>query len=337
MAKINLLTIHWGTSYGAVLQTYATCKLLEKCGHKVTVINLVNPKLFKILGLFSSMYIQIFESYIFKKLYLPKMTPLMFKIDESKIPEADYYIVGSDQVWNREITGDLSLNYFFNFVNDNTKRISLASSFGKINWKENDEYTSKVKEELYKFSSLSVREESGLIICKNIFSLNASTLVDPTLAWSDYSRFVKHVSPVREIFCFFMNKSTNPIAQYISKELELPIATYNTLILRFKRSPVAWLRKIYKSSLIISDSFHGIAFSIIFRKQFFVLCAREENFTRINNLLSNLDLMDRFIPSLAYLQENKDIIYKKIDYENVYKKVEQYRNEFQMFIKDNIN
>ena len=102
MVRINLITRHSGESYGAVLQTYATCKILQSLGHKVTIINLMEKerveKYYKIRNIFS--YPKFINFWLFKSRNYPRRTRLMTTIDISKIPAADYTIVGSDQVWN---------------------------------------------------------------------------------------------------------------------------------------------------------------------------------------------------------------------------------------------
>ena len=107
MAKINLLTIHYGKCYGAVMQTFATCKMLENEGHSVCVINLINPaqkgnwKTFQ----FWKDSVREFQFWLFKKKYFSKLTNKAYSIQDISLPNADVTIVGSDQVWNRDITG----------------------------------------------------------------------------------------------------------------------------------------------------------------------------------------------------------------------------------------
>ena len=160
MARINLLTIQWGESYGAILQTYATCKILEEQGHEVTIINLLNPahvnRFKRIRTYLSFNIIKIIKFELFKRKYFPPRTKSMIVINPKLIPQADYIVVGSDQVWNREITKASALSFFLDFVPTSVKRISLASSFGKALWNESDQFTLKVKNEIQKFHAVSV-------------------------------------------------------------------------------------------------------------------------------------------------------------------------------------
>lgn len=340
MAKINILTIQWGVSYGALFQTYATCRILKKCGHDVTLINLVHPAKLKKYKSLRSLSHYVYENSFekFKKKYFPPMTEVMTSIDPTQIPQADYTIVGSDQVWNHDITTVLGLNFFLDFVPDNSKRISLASSFGKSKWSENEEYSEQVKKELHKFAAVSVREDSGVKICKDVFGVNAVQVIDPTLALGDFSMLVKSKHNYNEIFPFLFrnNSEDKAIVQVISQRLGLPVHQDSRLLYRFRNAPLYWLNHICNSQFIITSSFHGLAFSIIFKKQFVVLCADEGKFSRIASLLELVGLSSRYVSSLNYLTEHPEILTTGIDYQKVDKIIGQQRQRFMDFVSVNI-
>ncbi len=339
MAKINLLTIHWGNCYGAVCQTYATCKVLENLGHEVTVINLIHPRAKKTYNSITKLSYSTIDLsfYRFKKKYFSKMTKVMYCISPADIPQAEYTIIGSDQVWNRDITTDLRLSYFLNFAKD-TKRISLASSFGKSEWNESPEYTELVKRELEKFTAVSVREDSGVRICKEVFGINAVHVVDPTLGLYDFSEFIINQPLKNEIFEFFIlrDKTSCQIKSRISSLLELPIHSENRISSRLSMSPVHWLNNIYNSKFIIASSFHGLALSLIYHKQFIVLCADKKKFTRLESLLQLVGLSHLYIPSLEYLEQNINILTTPIDYEKVDDILKRESEKFKNFIRTNI-
>ncbi len=339
MAKINLLTIHWGNCYGAVCQTYATCKVLENLGHDVTVINLVHPRVRKQYNNLSKLsYIPLdYSFYGFKKRYFSKMTKMMYCASPKEIPDAEYTIIGSDQVWNRDITTNLSLTYFLDFVKD-SKRISLASSFGKSEWKESPEYTQSVKRELEKFTALSVRESSGVKICKEVFGLNATQVVDPTLGLCDFSEFVDGKPEKDEIFTFLFNPddNTHQIVSRLSTLLGLPVSHSTRWKDRMCSSPKHWLNNIHNSKFIVTSSFHGLALSLIYHKPFVVLCADERKFTRLATLLELVGLSHRYVPSVEYLEQHKDMLVVPIDYSKVDVVLKQESDRFRKFLSDNI-
>jgi len=335
--KINLLTIHYGKSYGAVMQTYATCKLLEQAGHEVTVINLVHPKSRCSVKTKRGIILLLkeFQFWIFKHRYFSKLSKKCYAIDVSSLPKADIYVVGSDQVWNRDITGYWGLTFFLDFVDDAHKRIALSSSFGKHIWSENDEYTQGVLSELIKFDRISVREESGIKILKDVFHIDGVRLLDPTLAFGNFDKLLlnKHTSNYLYPFLFNNSQDAQDIVHGISKMHDVKIFKNTRLIQCFFTSPRQWLTRIYNAKYIVTDSFHGLAFSIIFKKNFYVLCADKKKFTRIDSLLKLLGLSDRYISSLEDFAKRMSDLKPDINYSIVNEIIEKERHKYIDFLK----
>ena len=340
MSKVKLLTIHWGLSYGAVMQTYATCKILEKLGHQVSVINLIHPKMRKFYTQLRSylLFITDVQFGLFKKKYFKNLTEKKYFIDRNAIIDADYIIVGSDQVWNRDLTGPIDLSFFVDFE-ENIPKISLASSFGKTNWTENQCYTEKVKMLLAQFKHLSVREDSGREILENVFNLKSTVLIDPTLAYGYYDDLILNNKQVQSIYTFFIQRRdvNQEITNYISEDLCLPIFRHSRISHYLKNTPRNWLTYIYNSKLVITDSFHGVVFSIIFKKQFVALCAEESKFSRIKNLLDILGLTDRVVYSIEDYENRKDKINRKIKYDEVESILTEEREKFYEYVRHSIN
>ena len=339
MARINLLTIHYGQCYGAVMQTYATCRLLGQHGHTVRVINLINPKQkdnWKRLSFWKGC-IREFQFWLFKKKYFSKLTNKSYSIDDIVLPEADITIVGSDQVWNRDITGEFGNTFFLDFVKGQ-KKIALSSSFGKSSWIEQEQYTSEIKALLSEFSVISVRESSGIKILKDIFNLNAYNLLDPTLGYAEFDDLVLNNKRNRQIFPFLLlnNAAAKERTTYIANELGLHVYKYNFFTSRFMNGPRYWITRIKNSEFIITDSFHGLAFSLIFNKQFFVFCASEAKFTRLKSLLELLSLEGRYVSSIDDFMLRKDELMKPIDYTYVNSVLKQHKEIWLKFINEYI-
>lgn len=334
MANIKLLTIHWGMSFGAVMQTYATCKLLERYGHNVSVLNLINPRLRRGYANFRSFLCAImdFQFYMFKHQYFSNLGKKSYGLNYTDINNVDTIIVGSDQVWNRDISQPLELVYFLNEIKD-VKKISLSSSFGKTVWSENPDYTSRVKELLNDFATLSVRENSGKEILEKVFNIKSTVLIDPTLAYGFFDDLILTDCPKKQIYTFFINNSSNynDLVNVISNDRKLSVFKHSKISYYFKNGPRHRLTYLKNSSCILTDSFHGVAFSVIFRKEFFVFCGESSKFDRIQNLLSLLGLEDRFIHSEDdYKHRKKEI--GKIDYNRVYKKLLEEQKRVEDFI-----
>ena len=127
MTKVNLLTIHYGKCYGAVMQTFATCRMLEQAGHTVRVINLINPSQ---KGNWKSIHywmdcVREFQFWLFKKKYFSKLTNKAYSIKDINLPKSDVTVVGSDQVWNRDITGCFGNPFFLDFATKSCYVIKL--------------------------------------------------------------------------------------------------------------------------------------------------------------------------------------------------------------------
>lgn len=339
MARINLLTIHYGKSYGAVMQTFATCRLLEEAGHTVTVINLINPSQkgnWKSVQYWKDI-VREFQFYLFKRHYFSKLTNKAYTIDDICLPEADVTIVGSDQVWNRDITGCFGNSFFLDFAH-NTRKVALSSSFGKETWKEDHEYTEVVKHYLELFSAISVREASGVEILKNAMGLDAINLPDPTIGYGKFETIVKSHKPLHNIYPFLLldNADTRNKANHIAISLNTPLFEHTVISGRLLNGPRQWLSRIRNSDYIITDSFHGLALSIIFNKQFFVFCASEEKFTRLRSLLRLLSLEDRYVDSIEDFENRKDILLKPIDYSTVNDTIRKEQERYRTFIQNSI-
>lgn len=323
------------------MQTYATVKTLQRLGHHVCVINLVHPKHNNSKRTLSpSVFlsrIRQLQFGLFRLFYIGHLTKRMYSINKKYIPECDYTIVGSDQVWNSDITSPISMPYFLDFAKKGTK-LSYASSFGKSVWENDADYTEKVKELLSEFKAISVRESSGIAICHDVFKVEATQLLDPTLICGNYSELVKEGKIKKQVYPFLLvnNESTKKISNLVSQELRIPLYEENKYRFYFKRSPKAWLNRMRNSAFIITDSFHGLAFSLLFHKPFIVVCADAKKFTRLQSLLQLVKLENRFVKSFDDLATRKDLLSDNINYVLVDRILEDERNKALSFLERNL-
>lgn len=337
MARINLLTIHYGQCYGAIMQTYATCKLLEQAGYKVSVINLIHPrnKLAYLHVKRAILLFREFQFWLFKKRYFAKLTKKIYSAKHLvRLPNADVTIVGSDQVWNRDIVKDFNYAFFLDFVPNNQKKIAFCSSFGKKEWTESDLYTQNIASYFKSFDALSVREDSGVRIMQNVFNLKATQLLDPTLGYGYFDKLVLRKKPIDQIFTFLFNfdEEVRICTEYISAAVHCPLYHRTKFNLLFRSGPQKWLSNIYNSKYIITDSFHGLALSLIFHKQFFVFCANQEKFTRLESLLKLVGLSNRYVKSLSDFKAREEELLRPINYEEVDKVLKKERRKTLDFI-----
>lgn len=351
MAKINLLTIHYSTSYGAIMQTYATCRILKELGHEVTIINLTKKRK-KTLKTFLFM-VKHFHFERFRKTYLPVRTKEMYVPDMSLIPKADYYLVGSDQVWNPQLMGHFLLHNFLSFVPQGIPRISYASSFGLHAPGSflDANLLRSIKNELGKFKSVAVREDSGVAICKQLFEKESVQVLDPTLLLSDYSSLTGNIQERNEIACFFIGLKNNKkefasVIRFLKQELNYSV-TYLDATTWLKgvdkyyfapfMSPIKWLKVMKRAKLILTSSFHGVAFALLFRKQFLVLNSNSQLLGRITSLLEVLHLENRLLKNTEDLKQCKSIIEETIDYNFVYFILKEKQIDSIRYLKTNLS
>lgn len=364
--KIGVLTLTPKNNYGGILQATALCYHLESQGHDVVLINKVRFK----RPLLASIAMKLLEwlpfqniknkrqDYLktkllkpFLKKYLPrKSRKIVSAQDLQKLVEDegfDAVIVGSDQVWRYQYIKDGHHNVFFlDFeTTRHIKKIAYAASFGKDEW-EATEHTAQISRLLRNFDAISTREKSGVDLCENIFGVvGALRVLDPTMLVDAefYERFFDDC-----------DKSTNPktIATYIldrsDEKQEIVIATKASLkpiigplqhlnlsekVNNRFYSVEEWLWHIKNAEYIVTDSFHGMVFSIIFEKQFIVIGNEKRGLSRFSDLLNAIGLSSRLLLDKKNLSI---IIESKIDYSIPIKKISLLKEISSLFLLDQI-
>lgn len=347
--KISLLTIWHCCNYGAELQTYATVKALTELGHQVEVIDYrlteTPPKTTKdkIAKLISLMTLSHFKFSRFWNKFLKNKTCHYRNAEELKRnpPKADVYIVGSDQVWNEDITKDKADVYFLCFGNDNVVRMSYSSSIGVDFWNGSEKITVIVKDQFNKFKAISCRETTGCRVLRETFGKEVTHVLDPTMLHESYPELTGNIKKRKTLV--FYPLTTYPELESLSKELakELGLEFINnnkrSMLTKHipwnRRSVEQWVKNIAEAEFVVTHSFHGLAFCIIYKKSFVIVKAKDSNRqTRLTDLLNELGLTDRFFNSCEEAK-NSTIWKKPIDYDKVYLKLEKMKNDSYNYLK----
>lgn len=371
--RIGILTLPPHDNYGGILQAYALQTVLEHMGHDVVVFNKPIKKK-KLLFPMSILHyiVRFIKKYVFrkpnvyvfveKKIYKYQKVNTLYTnafvkkylhnvyIDslEDVKNEYDAIIVGSDQVWR-----NLYFNVSWETTNSedaylaftkgwNIWRIAYAASFGVDYLELDDTDILKCKDAIQKFKAVSVREKTGVDICKKHFNVDAKWVADPTLLLdaNDYLTLAKDsnslftgkyilkyaLDEAEEIYC---------LAHKLEEQKGIPMKELKTHekdslsdIKNCTRRPVEeWLYAFAHADYILTDSFHGTVFSILFHKQFTVIANKERGITRFTSLLSMFGLEDRLIFSPNEYKQLPDIDYDKVDI-----RLEQRRSEALDFI-----
>lgn len=244
------------------------------------------------------------------------------------------FIVGSDQVWRGEYARLIeSLPFFFlNFATQEQRQrsIAYAASFGSDEWEGTPEETAECARLLRDFKVVSVREHSGIRICREVFGVEAVQMPDPTLLLEqeDYNHLIRNWrtkstdTPFMAVYLLDETKEKKALTRTLSKEIGLhaqhlmPHPGAKRLMDRLPLSIPQWLRFMRDCECVLTDSFHGCVFSIIFNKPFICLGNESRGSARFDSLLGTFDLQGRLVtnPSPEELQK---LISTPIDWEKV--------------------
>lgn len=333
--NIRLLTFSKASSYGASLQCYALCKVLKNMGHNVVLISIPLKHNFKALVYET---IMSFGMLSFRKEFLPPYSKHKFS------DQTDLYIVGSDQVWNIDLTKEFADDYFLGTIPDNTPRISYAASIGSETWRY-PERNLEISSYLKKYQAISVREASAVSICRDEFGVDAQVVLDPTLLLDDYSEIIgtkkDNNKPILVCFKLLRDPKFIPLTEFIADRMKitpLNMASRELNSGKNLRIPTVkkWLQTIAESTMVITDSFHCTVFAIMFRRKFITIPSQPSRKGRMLELLEKLGLTSRFYNSIDEVQATEKWR-EEIDYDAVFLKLHDLRQSSLEFLISELN
>lgn len=369
--KIAILTHPLRFNYGGIIQNYALQTVLKRMGHDVMTIDVHPDKsLGYIILSYLKRNVMHFvlrknvPTHLFLNLTRKQFLSISANLQKfikknistteyirsysllSKLNESDFevFIVGSDQVWQKQFLPATLLNFL---QKDNVLRIAYAASFGQSQWQLNESFTIKCKQLLARFKAVSVREISAVGLCKSYLERDVKLVLDPTLLLTanDYNALLPASSVKREknIMCYILDPNQNKerikkdAADYFRascvevkpKVVDLKCGTnINDMIV----PPIEeWLQEIRDAEFVVTDSFHGMAFSIIFNKQFIAIGNYKRGIDRFQTLLSKLNLLERLVDDDVNLGQYL-LLHKQIDYSIVNKILEVERKDSMLFL-----
>ncbi|MNI26802.1 Polysaccharide pyruvyl transferase [compost metagenome] len=266
----------------------------------------------------------------------------------------DYYavIVGSDQTWRPSYSPNI-YNFFLDFIpNTCIKRISYASSFGVDHWEYSKLETIKCRELAQKFDAISVREHSGIHLCNLHLNARAEAVLDPTLLLnsSDYIRAFKLRKKQEKkdgLFTYILDVTPKKTDIINTLEKTLDLTAYsnqpNSYFGNSESENIqdyafpkveSWVQAVFDSEFVLTDSFHGCAFSIIFNKPFIVLGNHDRGLSRFTSLLDSLDLRSRITSGTD--ADLTRLTTEEINWDAVNKKLELLKLDSLNFLKSNL-
>lgn len=355
--RVALTSFHRAWSYGGALQCLASQTLVEMLGYDTLFIDywrpdMVNPdryyaervrRRFGPFGAAFYMHVRkpttaqaapIFAD--FQARYLRIASPPVYTLGElrANFPDADVYVVASDQVWNdndNSRDGNGSEPYFLSYLPKSAPRIALASSFGKSQPTESE--LANAHAFLQSFKSVSVREPGAVSVLREA-GIDAVHVVDPTLLLTQTEWIsVLGLSPTaddrHELLCYGVGRDSGVEAQAvgIAKAMDLP---YSLVSLRASRyrwkyrfAPLptvpGFVDMVRQSRIVVTDSFHGAVFCVLFHVPFIAVTPKNYP-ARMLELLSLFGLEDRLAHSGSHKAQ-----FGEIDWENVDKRLTELR------------
>lgn len=363
--KIGILTVPFNNNYGGFLQAYALKKVLVDVGHEVIFISRKRNKkkisfLKRIIGL--PYYWLKDHKQNRQQSYISKYTEL-FKVNYLSPITEDYYtakqlknclnynfdavVVGSDQVWRYRYAKDSIDDFYCNFLEGNTiKRIAYAASFGTDEQEYPDDKLKVCSKLIKEFSLITVREQGGKNLLTNFFGLSdnqVQVVLDPTLLLSvdEYRELFKHYEPPKDnyIFTYILdrNEDKQKLINIVCKEKGLKeISMCAQTGVQKDVMPIEavelWLNRIYHADFVITDSYHGTVFSILFNKPFVVYGNKQRGISRFDTLLNMFNLSARFVfSSVDYIAEDQ------IEWDKINRILSQNRNISKTLLLNGLN
>lgn len=362
--KIGILTQPLHNNYGGLLQNFALQQVLKGMGHEVETIDWFPKKagalkewLWKKKELLLSLTLKDREmpryqltddeeavigrnTHYFTNRYINVCPKKVDSLEDFHSIDAEYrydvYVVGSDQVWRPSYNSVMMPAMFLGFTDrKEIKRIAYAASFGTSAWEFTPEMTEECARMIRRFDLITVREKSGVNLCRDYLKVDATWVLDPTMLLNreDYEKVVAAENEPKSkgtLFHYILDPSEEKKAliERVAAEQGLKPFTIMPKCQAENRTkwdvkhriedcvfpPVtAWLRSFMDAEMVVVDSFHGAVFSIIFNKSFWVIGNKKRGNARFESLLGLYGLEDRMIEPGETIDWNASIDWARVN------------------------
>lgn len=247
----------------------------------------------------------------------------------------DNFIVGSDQVFRYLYIKEYLNIYLLLYTNFLKKRIAFSASFGRENFDEADEQEKKnFSKYLKRFDYISTREKSGVDICKNEFNIKAEHILDPVFL-VDKNLFDNvindsNIDYKNSIVSYILDETekTDNILEILSTEYKLPVKKINPK----HQSPSDFLNAVKNGSFIITDSFHGVCFALIYHKKFICIRNKARGYARFQSLIDSFNISNLFVDETDEILNKKDL-FEDYNYEFIDNVIKQERKKAKIWFK----
>lgn len=374
--QVKILTYHFSDNYGALFQAYGLREWFRRRGVNAEFIN-YHPKYVEEGGRFDQplnfrkwkknmtiaymkgahVYWSLFGNPQqrkafdeFRRAHLGIVGPRL--LDSAELTDSndgDLLVCGSDQIWNPSIQRGLDPVYFLNFNGaTRARRVAYAPSFGKASLPA--EFHAEAGKLISGLNGISVREDSGVKIVRDVSGREATCVPDPTILLGDFANLLETIAPPSEkhVFCYALRTSEviREVAEHAARVECAKLLSPRSARQRWKAigagiepGPVEWLRLLDSSSLVVTNSFHGVALSIVLNKRFLAVALPGKKSVmneRVRNLLDQTALLDRIVTSTD-ANEIERVMCQPIDWTVVNERVKALRRTGEDFLDDQIS
>ena len=356
--KIGIVTQPLVANYGGILQNYALQQVLKQLGHEPVTLNYLPSLKFGryLLYVGKAILCSPFPSRrhpIKRYRHFIKLPPnneaFIRKNIETTIVVSDYtkrllkkyrietIVLGSDQVWRYSYNSHYLEDMFLDFAKDySCDKITYGASFGMDTWDYPEERTKRIIELVKQFKAVSVREDSGVDLCRVYLGVEAQTVIDPTLLLdaNAYEHICDSSSPSEKPYlAAYVLDANDEKIKYINSVAVIKGLNVIWMTVSGHEDPIeTWLATIKNADYVITDSYHGSLFSIIFEKQFQTIINSERGSDRFLTLFKKLRLQK----CLLYSVPKKPIIEELIDYDQVHTLLSALREDSLAFLSDHL-
>ncbi|MBS4760482.1 MAG: polysaccharide pyruvyl transferase family protein [Clostridium sp.] len=306
-----VINFWWSLNYGAALTAYALQEVINDLGKTCKIIDYKLPW---VINLYKN---SISENFAQK--YLNLTGPCITDEDFAELNrKTEIFITGSDQVFRYKYIKYFFDKYLLGFANIDKKKIAAAGSFGIDCFEcENEQDLDKIKQYFSSLDYVSVREKSGVSICRQLFNKNAEWILDPVFL-IDRNKYEQMAAASKmnfneKIVSYVLDENIeiNKAYKYLQKKYDKDIVN----IAKSGFSVEDWLCSIKNCDFFITDSYHGMCFALIFNKPFVCIVNKSRGKERFFSLLSYLNLENKAVDSVDELYDN-DELFADIDYEH---------------------
>lgn len=337
--KVDILTFSKALNRGANMQCFALAKTLRSQGHDVEFIDIQMPA--KKLSLKGWIYRSINEWKIgeFRKKHSFRYTRKYNSYEDlvNDPPKTDLLVIGSDQVWNNSLTKRFDSRVYYGGFIPGIKKISYAASFGLDFWCPTS-YDQEINDAVSELSYISVREDSGIDICRSVFGReDVECVVDPTLLLnSEDLKCIIGTAKAKTfgktyVYLLHKDKQIETITKSVIDKLERTSYGFQQkkgIASIFATSSIPeWLANIKDAEYIVTNSFHCMVMCILLHKEFYIIPTFPGREIRMTSLMDKLGINNRYIDTCDFSLQNP------IDYGSSDLRLNQLRTQSMDYLK----